>query len=52
VAGSVNDVDLDIPVTYRYVLRQNGDASLTFEDIAVEYQLTHVLVVAEKLNLV
>ena len=52
VAGSVYDVDLDIPVTYRDILRQDRYASFTFEGIAVENQLTHVLVVAEKLNLV
>ncbi len=39
VAGGIDDVDLDVVVENRRVLRQDGDAALAFQFIAVHHAL-------------
>ena len=47
MAGGVDDVDLDAVVAYGGVLRQNGDAPLTLQVVAVHDTLRYILILPE-----
>ena len=51
VAGRVHDVDLDVAVADRRVLRQDRDPTLALQVVRVHHPFGHVLVVAENLGL-
>ena len=52
VPGGVDDVDLDVPVSHRGVLGQDGDALLPFEVHGVHDPFDHLLVGPEGTGLV
>jgi hypothetical protein len=49
VAGSVDDIDLDIFVPDGHVFRQNGDAAFAFNVVVVQNELPGLLVGTEQL---
>ena len=47
MTGGVDDVDLDAVVAYGGILRQNGDAPLTLQVVAVHDTLRYILILPE-----
>ena len=52
MARSVNDIDLDVLIGYRYIFCQNRDAPFPLDVIAVENQLVKVLWLTYQVRLV
>jgi hypothetical protein len=50
VTRSIDDFDFNVFVPYRYVFRDDGDASLTLQVVVVEDQVVELLVLIEQLR--